>query len=570
MSTSTPESEIKPSSTPSSNGEAESWSKLCKRLSKAQAKLAMSSITWNLPASEDEDALKWPKRLMRLVQGKKKPAQRLVDDLNTWLEATTDQPLNRDYAVECLAFAYALPTLTEHLEEQVWHKLVARLQATVFRGEQAPLEKEPLLNQWLAGELAWVLGYCLNSSKIGALGANVLNHGIHEMLDGDGIPASRYFSVWRPLLACWTRAARVSKAIRITLFDGDSKHHFEWTVRQMIRATRGDGSHALSTDSAGRPEPEFFATAIELGGDNDDRDISQFALPGGKPKKLSQLPLPECGAHSEWAGVALMRKDWTRKAHGATVLYGNRDLELELRAGKRVLIGGQYECRININGKDVDVTEDWQEVCWHSDDDVQYLEIETQLSSGHRLQRQVLLVLESGITYLADSVTGDSPVNWEYEVSLPLGAGLRLEPEAESHEAAIHSDKQVGVVLPLALPEWRRDHTRGDLTEDDGKLVYRVRGNGTAFYAPLLIDMKAKRSRKALTWRRLTVASKLEIQPSDVAAAYRARIGDDQWLFYRSLAATANRTFCGQNVNSEFVAMQIDTDGETDELIELE
>ncbi len=75
----------------------------------------------------------------------------------------------------------------------------------------------------------------------------------------------------------------------------------------------------------------------------------------------------------------------------------------------------------------------------------------------------------------------------------------------------------------------------------------------TALCVPVFIDFDRKRSGKARTWRQLTVAENLQILPRDVAVAFHLQIGARQWVIYRSLAATASRTFLGQNITSEFV-----------------
>ena len=88
---------------------------------------------------------------------------------------------------------------------------------------------------------------------------------------------------------------------------------------------------------------------------------------------------------------------------------------------------------------------------------------------------------------------------------------------------------------------------------------------------PLLLDLSGKRLAKECTWRQLTVAEHLEIQPPEVATGYRAQAGKHQWVFYRSLAPRANRTLLGQNTSSEtLIGRFISETGELDELVEVE
>ena len=61
----------------------------------------------------------------------------------------------------------------------------------------------------------------------------------------------------------------------------------------------------------------------------------------------------------------------------------------------------------------------------------------------------------------------------------------------------------------------------------------------------------------------------MEICEEDTAVAFRVQVGHEQWIFYRALSGTANRTFFGQNLFSDFFAAQFDTDGQTNELISI-
>ena len=59
-------------------------------------------------------------------------------------------------------------------------------------------------------------------------------------------------------------------------------------------------------------------------------------------------------------------------------------------------------------------------------------------------------------------------------------------------------------------------------------------------------------------------------EPHDVAAAYRVQAGSKQWMFYRALAGTGNRTLLGQNLTSEFIVARFNRSGDTEPLVEIE
>jgi hypothetical protein len=73
-----------------------------------------------------------------------------------------------------------------------------------------------------------------------------------------------------------------------------------------------------------------------------------------------------------------------------------------------------------------------------------------------------------------------------------------------------------------------------------------------------------------MTWRRLTVAESLNVVPADMAVGYRIQVGKSQWLIYRSLSPSRNRTVLGQNFSSEFVVARFLPTGKAETLLEIE
>jgi hypothetical protein len=126
------------------------------------------------------------------------------------------------------------------------------------------------------------------------------------------------------------------------------------------------------------------------------------------------------------------------------------------------------------------------------------------------------------------------------------------------------------MVLPLALPEWRADGRFGSLEQTDRGLELCQSAKGAALFAPLFLDLEARRFGRPLTWRRLTVAENLQAVTDGVAAGFRVQIGGQQWLIYRSLAPKANRTLLGHNLATEMLAARFGRDGEVDSILEVE
>ncbi len=158
----------------------------------------------------------------------------------------------------------------------------------------------------------------------------------------------------------------------------------------------------------------------------------------------------------------------------------------------------------------------------------------------------------------------------QHSFGLPLADGARWNAEADTRDGVITGRKLRAAVVPLALREWRADPRGGSLVEKDGHLTLTQNANGVALCCPLFIDLNRKRSANERTWRQLTVGDTMEIVPADVAVGYRAQSGDDQWLIYRSLGQTGNRTVLGHNVAGEFCAGPFLPTGKFQEWIEIE
>ena len=62
--------------------------------------------------------------------------------------------------------------------------------------------------------------------------------------------------------------------------------------------------------------------------------------------------------------------------------------------------------RLTVDGNQLTPQSDWESVCWVSDDDVDYLELEIELDHGWKLQRQFLLAREDLFLFVADAIVG--------------------------------------------------------------------------------------------------------------------------------------------------------------------
>jgi len=131
-------------------------------------------------------------------------------------------------------------------------------------------------------------------------------------------------------------------------------------------------------------------------------------------------------------------------------------------------------------------------------------------------------------------------------------------------------DEAVALLLPVAIPEWRRAPSHGKLGFQGSTMVLQCDTSAKNLYSPLVMSLRGNQNAQSYTWRQLTIAEELHIQPRDVAEAYRVQIDRDQWVFYRSLTPCARRTVMGLHLNTEFYAGRFSrTDGEYEPIVEV-
>ncbi len=534
-----------------------------------------SPLLWGYPAvaGDEEDGTasliqKLHKAARHAAKGKK--AKYVTTALANWLESASE-PDATTHALEYLAVAYALAPCAAQIGQPLWRQLLEFLQTSAQDAAGIPLEDQPWRQQLLGAELAITLAAVFPSlqdcAALRGAGISTMRAGMSQLLDGNGYPAARFFHLLRPLLASWTRAATVADVAGFDVFEKETRLQFEWVVRQAVRHSRSDGTACFVPHEQSNWQPGLFAAALAISGDENDAAAAAKALPKTKllPRNKHAL-LPESADRSEWSHVATLRTNWKRNATSLTVQFDKPAMQVEVNAAGSTFLCGQWDFSLQANGQTLAPASSWSEVCWHTDDDVDYLELELELENGWRVQRSLLLAREDGFLFLADALLHDSAQQYEYQSRLPLAAGTKYAAEKQTNEGFLQSGDASALVMPLALPEWRDDVNKGSLAADGAGLKLSQHGYASNVFTPLVFDFGATAT-SAYTWRKLTVASQLEIVHDDVAVGYRARRNALQWAFYRSLAKPANRTVLGENIICEFFAIKLEDDGSTHEII---
>ena len=502
------------------------------------------------------------------------------------------------YVLEALALSHALPRLAGNVSPATWWALLERLVSVAIDASVLTPIEHGMVSQLAGGELALTLAYLFPEitvcRKLARQARAVLSVGLVDLLDGQGMPHAGELVSMRPLLASWTRCRAMGATMKKGCFNTDAEAQYQWLIRQSLRLARADGSAVFSRLAADAGEEadrkakkaaaqrccDLFDAALRFG-DKDDRKIAAEILPKWD-KRQSGSALPEAPYHSEWAAVGVLRPDWSAAGARLTALFNGRSaVGVELSCGKNVVFSGPWKWDVSVDGKRLEPLSDWEEVCWVSDEDADYLELEMAMSEDVVLQRHMLMARDDGFLLMADSVLceeeSDNDANAEnkpaieYCSKLPLVPGIGYEPAEKSREALLtNGKKNIAHVLPLALPEWRSGGSPGTLERADGGLELKFSVRGNALFAPLFFDLDPRRFARRMTWRQLTVAESLQKRPADVAVGYRVQLGREQWLIYRSLAQTANRTLLGHNLSTEMLVARFDPAGEVEALVEIE
>lgn len=517
--------------------------------------------------------------LARLHEHRTVRHQVLRTRVQAWLDRPETAPIDRDLAMQTVALAHSVVALTGVLDGPRWWKLLDKLlKLTGTESDrQADDAKEPLINQLMSGELPLTLSYLLpevNACRgLRKQARKFLSASLVDLCDGEGMVEARHLSSLRLLLACWTRCRALGSTMTHNAWNEEADVQYQWLVTQSLRLSRRDGSQLLTLPPDGAWSDALFATALHLGGDGSDQAAAKSALPK-LPSEVTAAsdafePV-EPATNSDWAGVAVLRPGWSRSGERLAVVYDGQRMEIELDNRGETLLRGAWHPECSSEGRKLTPTSQWEEVCWITDDEVDYLELEIELSRGARLQRQMLMARDGRFLYLADCLLELPGKKTEYQIRLPLAEGVRFEPAPETREATLSRTRPLARVLPIALPEWRDDPRFGSLQVRESCLQLSMHTEGQNLYCPLFIDFAPKRLRKGCTWRQLTVAEKREILPRDVAVGYRIQCSKDQWLAYRAIESVANRTILGQNVATEFLMAEFDVSGEIEELVEIE
>lgn len=274
------------------------------------------------------------------------------------------------------------------------------------------------------------------------------------------------------------------------------------------------------------------------------------------------------------SAVVVLRSGWQGRSIRVLMNYRSEQPYLEIVAGERMLMKGPWQWAVQLSGEPVSAEGPWQVTHHEEDEDVTLMVFAAMLSGGLRLERHLLLARENRAMLLADAVvdasSDGSTTGLVYRGSLPIARGIEVNTAAETRELILNTAKPEGMLMPLALPEWRCGHTPHSWSWDSRSHTVQLQQHSAVrrLFAPVWIDLAPRRFTTQVTWRQLTVADTRVILRPEQAAGFRIQAGQTQWLLYRALDEPRNRTFLGCNVSSFFRLGTLGEDGLVSQMAE--
>ena len=479
-------------------------------------------------------------------------------------------------ALTCAGWIHGLPELGRSIPPALWLEVLQCSLTQVDRAwESGPTEG---LFPWIVWSCEVPLALAKQLSHLGGkdrIVSETLNRIALLLEQSSDDPQSflqRGGQDLRALLACIMRCRWSADAVGARKWFPPQRKALSKLAIASLALSDGDGKQMLFDPADTSLDEDFWVMLNQLAGKNKKlQQATACALPdsigkaiGEKPSKLrkdvtTDVSLPNFSHYWEKNSIATMRRSWRERGCRVAVDFSSDVIWLDVigNDGQRIMCG-DWDVEIFCNEKQLHTDVSWQEVCWFTDDDVDYLELECEVENVCKIQRQVMLIREEGVVYFADALIAQNAEQWSVKSTWTLSGDIELRSEPKTTEGRLvrtsNQDQSAALLLPIAMPEWRRSPSHSRMECKGTLLSMQCDTTAKNLYNPLVMSLRGIESTPAYTWRQLTIAEELQNQPRDVAEAYRVQVNRDQWVFYRSLTPCTRRTVMGLHLNTEFYA----------------
>ncbi|MBI1344777.1 hypothetical protein GC163_00660 [bacterium] len=403
----------------------------------------------------------------------------------------------------------------------------------------------------------------------------LLGQSLTTPTDSDGTPHAELLPHFTDWLAPLLRSSLWSQQAGHSLFDPDEQQLLSEAAEKAVALCRPDGRLALMNGSPTNALPilTFAADILNWSNANPSRTaLRSLALHAAgqketRPSAISVMPSNQ----SDWARLAVLKSGWTAGSATVTVAHHQPLPQLDVTIAGIPLIHGAWELDVRMGDTGLELADEWSCVCWESEPDADYAELQMEGPGKLRVERLVLLSRKDQFLLLADSVSGAPHGPLALQSRFPLAPGAAVSWETRLRAGRLEHGAAKTRFLPLELPcdPVHSTPNRCELREE--ALVLEQQCYGQGLLAPLIIDFHPDRRKALIDWKKLTVSESGRVCPPDLAAGYRWRIGADQFLLYRSLKpAKMPRAVLGHHTANGLVVGRFDKQGDVEPVVMVE
>lgn len=448
--------------------------------------------------------------------------------------------------------------------------------------------------RWLKGGLLpFTCGLLFDDVKgaprLSRKGRASLNDQLLQVTDQDGSPVGEVFDELPDFLSMWSDALMVSHLFDTPLWKGIAEKRFPKLLKRLAATVR------LAEEVTGAPQGVLAAETLRIAVENQDVPAAavwteSLGIPTGsrtqkskssgrkksksaaKPGKYSRANCPSW--QSDETDTAVLRTSWAKNASVVTARFDQEPVHLDLAVKGVPLLSGPWQLELAEDGEYLELESAWECICWNSDADADYLELQLEFEGGPVLHRYVLLSRSQQFAILSDMISGSKSGRIDLSTSLPLAEGTVHEASGNSREQLLKNGSQTVRVYPLSFPQDRGIGTSGEIESGEvngqNSLTFSKATESGTMCSPLVFDWSPKRRSAEVEWRQLTVTRAGEIDPAG-AAAFRVQSGKLHLVLYRALAGTERyRTFLGYQAESETVIGHFTRSGVIEEILIVE
>lgn len=563
----------------------------------------LSSLSDALQAAEATPLLALLRDVRKAVRksGSGAVSKRLVSQLDRWLDeeaaASERCPESLLASVELLVIhGGAFPAATVgRLWKVTLGAAIAQAGSFAEAGngadwEELAADEDIDQRRWLvAGLLPWACGLLFDevkgAPKLLKAGRKHLSDQLLLVTDGDGIPVGPVLENISDHLARWKDALLLCAIFDRPLWKDGADERLVETL-QAVSATLGaDGRicGCLHDDGAGAG---LIVSLAELSGIGKRetwhataRKVRE-AVEAGRPRVGAAAPSRKIRGkdipswQSDDAEAACLRSSWSPGSSVATLTFHEDPVGIELVADGVPLLVGPWGLSLQEDGEEVEIDDAWECICWYTDGEVDYFELQLEFDDGSKLGRFVMLPRGRQFAVIADIVTGSNAKRLELTSELPLADGITASRRKGTREWRLKSGRDRFRVFPLNVPQDAGLGTSNEAEvasdEELSSVVTTSVSETGGVFSPMVIDWSPERRNAACEWSSLTVSEVLNID-RDGAAAWRVRFGDEHLVIFRALRPTERyRTVLGYQTEHETVIADFTKSGDFRELLLVE